>query len=58
MQVSGQPHAPTALFQGKETQVSIELDGGGPQSMFACFGDEKNTFALPGFEPQIIQSKA
>jgi hypothetical protein len=51
MSVSGQLHAPAALYPGKEPL-------GAPQRRSGHGGEEKNSQPLPGLEPPIIQSVA
>jgi hypothetical protein len=58
MEVSGQPHAPVALSQGKSPWYKLDRRLGGPQSQCGHCGEEKNTQPLPGFEPPIIQTVA
>jgi len=54
MEVSGQPHAPAALFLAKEHSVPIELDVSGP----GRFVKEQTLLHLPVPEPLIIQHLA
>jgi hypothetical protein len=41
--------------QGKSPWCPLDRRLGGPQSQYGCDGEEKNSQALPGFEPLIIQ---
>jgi hypothetical protein len=54
MDMSSQLHAPAALPPGKGSLVHI----GRPQSRSGRCGEEKNSQALPGLEPPIIQPVA
>jgi hypothetical protein len=55
MEVSGQLHAPAALPSRKDP-LGKRL--GEPQSQSGRGGEEKNSQALPGLEPPIMQSAA
>jgi hypothetical protein len=55
MEVSGQPHA-LATYPVKEPQYPSTRRLGGPQSPSERFGEEENTFPVPGFEPRTVQS--
>jgi hypothetical protein len=54
MEVSSQLHAPAAVPLGKEPLVPIVWLGG-PQSRSGHGDEEKNSQALPGFEPPYVQ---
>jgi hypothetical protein len=51
MEVSGQPHAPTALPPVKEPLVPLDRRLGGPQSCCGRGGEEKKSQPPPGIEP-------
>jgi hypothetical protein len=53
MEIGCQPHAPAALFPGREIPVPTGVLGG-PQSRSGRFG-EKNRLPVPGYEPQIVK---
>jgi len=55
MKVSGQLHAPATLPQGKSSWYPLDRRLGGPQNRSGSGGKEKNSQALPGLEPPIIQ---
>jgi hypothetical protein len=57
MQVSGQLHAPAALFSAKEPRYPLDRRLGGPQSR-SEHGGEKNSQPLAGLELPIIQPAA
>jgi hypothetical protein len=59
MEVSGQLHSPAALpLQGKISWYPLDRMVDGTQSLYGRGGEEKNSHALPGFEPPIIQPVA
>jgi hypothetical protein len=46
---------PLLYSQGKSPLYVLKRRLDVPQSQYGHFGEEKNLFPLPGFEPQIIQ---
>jgi len=58
MEVSGQPHAPTALCLAKELPVSIEFEARWPQGNSGHSADDKDILSLSGFNPWIIHPVA
>jgi hypothetical protein len=55
MEVSGQLHAPAALYPEKETRYPLDRRLDGPQSRSGRDGEEKNSQPLRGLETQIVQ---
>jgi hypothetical protein len=43
------------LYSRESALVLIEKGLDGLQSWSGCFGEEKNIFSLPGFEPSTVQ---
>jgi hypothetical protein len=56
MEVSGQLHTTAALLPEKDSRYAVDKGLGGPQSWSVRGGEEKNSQALQGLEPPIIQS--
>jgi len=49
---------PWLLYSQEMSLYPLNKRLGGPESGYECFGDEKNPFFLPGFEPRIVHPVA
>jgi hypothetical protein len=58
MEVSGQLNAPAVLLPGNNAGTHRIAGSVGPTAGLDVFGEEKNIFALPVFEPRIVQPAA
>ena len=58
MGVSGRPHIPAALPQGRELPIPTEQELGSPQSRSGRFGKSGESLPLPRFEPKITHPVA
>jgi len=53
MEVSVKLHTPASLSLGQVPQCPLSRRPAWPLSRFRRFGEKKNLFPLPGFEPQL-----
>jgi len=56
MEISGQIHAPAALFAGKNTRYPLYRRLDGPQNQSGRFEENKSLFHLPGLKNYTLQS--
>jgi len=54
MEISSQPHSPTAWPVRKETPVPTKQEAGCGPKVDGCCGEEKNLLLLLGIKPQFI----
>jgi hypothetical protein len=55
MEVSGQLHAPSALFLGKDRGYPLDRRLGGPQNLSGRDGEEKNFTPTLNSDPSVVQ---
>jgi hypothetical protein len=54
MEVSGQLHAPVAIWPNKKSQTSLNRKLGGPRGRFRRLGEGNNNIPLLREEPQFL----
>lgn len=55
MEVSGELFVTAVLAPGKEPWYPLNMRRGGRRSRFGLFGMVKSLFALPRFEPPLVE---
>jgi hypothetical protein len=56
MEMSGQPHTPTALHSGNGFQYAVSRKRGGPRSRSGLFRAKGKTLFLTGLEPRTVHA--